>query len=411
MDARKLKIIIISYDSSNAMNFAKSITKALLGTDVNIASDAIQGVRLAKIQEPDVILIDISLTDADSLKVSRIIKKEKTLQMTPMLFITDLEIDRKLRLKALKAGAEAFLPMPIDDAILITQLRAMAKVKERNILINTQKEQLEALVEHRTCDLKREIIERKRLEQELRESEEIFKTYIEKAPIGIFVVNAIGQYFDANRMACMMMGRTKAEVLNMSLSDFLVPSHLDDGLAGFRNLASMGFLDAEYMVRKKDSHDYWINLRATKINDNCFIAFCTDISDRKNKEARVEYLSYHDSLTGVYNRAFYEEAIKILDTEENLPFSVIISDVNGLKLINDTLGHDAGDTILEETTKLFGKFLREGDILARVGGDEFSILLPRTSSQETQEIVNRIQSTCRMRKVKILKEPINLSWI
>lgn len=409
MEARKLKILVISDSSSNATYFTKTISDALPGTEVYVAIDGIRGVKLAKTQEPDVILIDIPITNTDSLKISRIIKKDQALQMAPMLFITDLDTDRQIRLKALKAGAEAFLVRPIDDAILITQLTAMAKIKERNILIKTQKEQLEVLVERRTYDLKNEIIERKRLDIELQISEESLKTYIEKAPIGIFVADALGKYVDANAMACQLMGRTRDEVLSLSLSDFLIPADLDKGIAGFRELSNKGFLDAEYRVMKNGSQDFWISLRGTKINDNCFITFCVDISDRKEKEARVEYLSYHDSLTGVYSRAFYEEEIKILDTEENIPFSVIISDVNGLKLINDTLGHAAGDKVLVETTKLLGSFLRRGDILARVGGDEFSILLPRTSSQEAQDIVNRIQAACQAFKVNVLKEPMNLS--
>ncbi|MDW7656597.1 MAG: diguanylate cyclase [Bacillota bacterium] len=409
METKRLKIVVISDSPSNAAYFTATISAALPGTEVYIALDGLQGVQLAKDNEPDVILIDISITHKDSLKVSRIIRKDKALQLTPMLFITDLESDRKLRNRAIKAGAEAFLIKPIDDAILITQLTAMAKIKERNILINTQKEQLETLVKHRTRDLKKEINERKRLEVELRRSEEIFRTYIEKAPIGIFVVDASGKYSDANVVACQLMGRTREEVLKLSISDFLTPAHLDRGLAGFRELASKGFLNAELKVRRKNSQDYWIILRGAKISDNCFIAFCSDITDRKEKEAKVEYLSYHDSLTGVYNRTFYEDEIKRLDTEENIPFSVIISDINGLKLINDTLGHSAGDAVLIETSKLLSKFLRKNDILARVGGDEFSILLPRTSSQEAQKIFDRIQLASRACKIDLSKEPMPLS--
>jgi diguanylate cyclase (GGDEF)-like protein/PAS domain S-box-containing protein len=388
METKRLKIVAISDSSADAAYFAKTISKALPGTKVFIASDGLQGVKLAKSEEPDVILIDVSVSDLDSIKISRIIKKDKALQLTPLLFITDLEADRKIRNKAIKTGAEAFLVKPFDNAILITQLVAMAKIKERNILISSQKEDLET---------------------ELRRSEEILKTYIEKAPIGIFVVDALGKYIDANTMACQLMGRTRDEVLRLSLSDFLAPADVDRGIQGFRELSTKGFLDAEYKVRKKDGQDYWISLRGAKINDNCFIAFCTDISDRKEKEAKVEYLSYHDSLTGVYNRAFYGEEIKLLDTKKNLPISVIISDVNGLKLINDTLGHSAGDQVLAETAKLLSKHLRKGDILARVGGDEFSILMPRTNNIQAQDILNHIQKACQAHKVCILKEPLNLS--
>lgn len=409
METKKLKIVAISDNSSDADFFAKTISQALPGTKVFVAPDGLQGIKLAKTEEPDVILIDISISDSDSIKISRIIRKDKDLQLTPLLFITDLEADRNIRIRAIKAGAEAFLIKPIDNAILITQLVAMAKIKERNILIKTQKEQLEVLVEQRTHELNNEIAERKMLATELQRNEEILKTYIEKAPMGIFVTDASGKYIDVNEMACQLMGRPREEVLKLSISDFLIPDDLERGVAGFRELLSKGFLDAEYRVKGKGRQEYWISLRGTKISDNCFIAFCVDISDRKEKEARVEYLSYHDSLTGVYNRAFYEEEIIRLDTEENLPFSVIISDVNGLKLINDTLGHAAGDKVLVVTAKLLNMHIRRGDVLARVGGDEFSVLLPQTNSREAQEIITRVQEACQAYQVDLLKEPMHMS--
>lgn len=409
MDKNKLKILVISESATDAKYFENTITKALPQTEVYITDDRANAVSLAKSKEPDVILIDISIANTESLKISRVIKKDKTLHMTPILFVTDLSEDRSLRNRAIKAGAEAFLYKPIDDALLITQLMAMAKIKERNIFINAQNQKLENLVERRTGDLKKEIVNRKNLQTELRQSDEIFKTYIEKAPIGIFVTDASGKYVDVNTMACRLMGRPKREVLKLSLSDFLTPTDFDKVRNELKKLTGKKFIDVEYKVRKKDCPDYWISLRAAKINDNCFIAFCIDISVRKEKEAKVEFLSYHDSLTGINNRKFYEEAIARLDTVSNFPLSVIICDVNGLKLTNDALGHPAGDRVLIETSKLLSKHLRKGDVLARVGGDEFSILLPKTNSHEAQMIVNNINTACQSLNVEFLDMSVNIS--
>lgn len=122
MGAKKLTILVVCDNATDSAYFTKTISDALPKTEVHVAKDAFHGIELAKVKEPDVILIDISINHADSLKISRIIKKDAALQMTPMLFITDLETDRQIRMKALKAGAEAFLIRPIDDAILVTQL-------------------------------------------------------------------------------------------------------------------------------------------------------------------------------------------------------------------------------------------------------------------------------------------------
>jgi len=409
METKKLIILVISDNKHNATYFTKTITEALPGTKVHISISEISGIKLAKIEEPDVILIDISTQCLDALKISQVIKKEKALQLVPMLFITDLESDRQTRIEALKAGAEAFLIKPIDDAILITQLTAMAKIKERNILISTHEEKLKALIEKRTFELEEEIVERKKLEIKLRYSQNVLTTYIEKAPLGVFVIDGAGNYLEVNTMACQLMGRTKEEILTLSIFDFLVPSDLDLGLAGFNELSIKGFLNAEYRVLKSNGHIFWISLHGAKINDNCYISFCSDISERKEREERVAYLSYHDVLTGAYNRAFYEESVKLNDTEQNLPFSVIIADINGLKLINDTLGHAAGDKVLVETKKILSICLRNKDILARIGGDEFSILLPQTSSDEVQKIVDLIQAEFEKLKIYLSKEPMNLS--
>lgn len=192
----------------------------------------------------------------------------------------------------MEAGADAFLFTPIDETVLITQLKAMAKIKERNILISDQKEQLVALVELRTRALKQEISKREKLEVSLKRSEKTLRSYIKKAPIGIFVVSAQGRYIEANMMACQMMGRTKKEVLGLSLTDYLVPDQAEKGYADFLELQDKGTLSAEYKVRKKDGQEYWINLFGTKIDANCYLAFCIDISASKLAGENLEQLSH-----------------------------------------------------------------------------------------------------------------------
>ncbi|MGM0445530.1 MAG: PAS domain S-box protein [Bacillota bacterium] len=106
---------------------------------------------------------------------------------------------------------------------------------------------------------------------------------------------------------------------------------------------------------------------------------------------RIEKLTYKDILTGLYNRRFFEEEMDRLDTKRQLPISIIMADVNGLKIINDSYGHEVGDQMLIETAKILKEELRNEDLLARHGGDEFTILLPQTSKREAEKIISRLK--------------------
>lgn len=116
-----------------------------------------------------------------------------------------------------------------------------------------------------------------------------------------------------------------------------------------------------------------------------------DISERKEKDARIQYLNDHDLTTGIYNRMYFEMAKHRLDEEGTVPLSMMIGDINGIRIINDAFGHDEGDRMIVAASKILQSCLRDGDILARTGGNEFSILLPNTSDEETYEIMKSIK--------------------
>jgi len=130
------------------------------------------------------------------------------------------------------------------------------------------------------------------------------------------------------------------------------------------------------------------------------IGISRDISGRKQKEEEILYLNYHDVLTDLYNRTFFDEEMKRLDIEAMLPSSIIIGDINGLKLINDVFGHAEGDKLLIEIANILKRCCNAGEIIARTGGDEFSILLPHTDNKETKKIFDSIQKACEEHATK-----------
>jgi diguanylate cyclase (GGDEF)-like protein/PAS domain S-box-containing protein len=138
-----------------------------------------------------------------------------------------------------------------------------------------------------------------------------------------------------------------------------------------------------------------ILLNARQINrvlgkERVTILAIEDITSRKKTENKIIYLSYRDQLTGLYNRRYFEEEVKRLDTKRQLPLSIIMADLNGLKLINDTFGHIEGDILLKKAAALLKKACRSDDIIARWGGDEFIVLLPKTSLEFSEMISRRM---------------------
>ncbi len=120
-----------------------------------------------------------------------------------------------------------------------------------------------------------------------------------------------------------------------------------------------------------------------------------NLKNKQQKDEEIKYLSYHDSLTGLYNRAYLEDEMSNVDQEANLPISIIMIDFNGLKMINDTYGHNVGDEMLIKGADLLRRVCRDTDMLARWGGDEFVVMLPLTSEKDANAICERIIEQCR----------------
>lgn len=135
-----------------------------------------------------------------------------------------------------------------------------------------------------------------------------------------------------------------------------------------------------------------------------------DITDNKIKEEKIINLNFHDQLTGLYNRRFYEEELRRVDTKRNLPLTILMGDINGLKLINDSFGHDMGDQLLKKAAEVITRGCRADDIISRIGGDEFVILLPKTDGFEAEAMIKRIKKLSLIEKVGSLNISISFGY-
>jgi diguanylate cyclase (GGDEF)-like protein/putative nucleotidyltransferase with HDIG domain len=135
-----------------------------------------------------------------------------------------------------------------------------------------------------------------------------------------------------------------------------------------------------------------------------------DVTSMKEKEIQLEYSAYNDFLTGVHNRRYYEENLITMDNKDNYPITIVMADINGLKLINDAFGHASGDNLLISAARLLKDQSRDKDIVARIGGDEFVIVMPKTSEKEAEEVIDKINENAKEVFVQSIELSISFGY-
>lgn len=138
------------------------------------------------------------------------------------------------------------------------------------------------------------------------------------------------------------------------------------------------------------------------------LSHATEAIKRIRSENKIRYMSFHDSLTGLYNRAFFDQELERLDSERYLPLSIVMGDSNGLKLANDVFGHEVGDQFIIRLAQILKSVFRKRDAIFRWGGDEFAVLLPRTEEADAMEFCRRVKQACQEAEMNPTRPSISL---
>jgi diguanylate cyclase (GGDEF)-like protein/PAS domain S-box-containing protein len=237
----------------------------------------------------------------------------------------------------------------------------------------------------------KDISERLKQRKEL----EMMNFSINNADLIIFRLTSEGRIEYANQTAFRKLGYEKDELIGLAIKKVVESNNYIEREKYWDKLKKFKSLNYELNYKAKDNKTFPVEITSQyfKYEDKEYeFIFSNDITERVEKEKEINYLAYKDLLTDLYNRKFFEAELKRLDTKRQLPLSIIMADLNGLKIINDSYGQKMGDKLLIKTAKILKKVLRNEDVLARYGGDEFTILLPQTTKETAQKIVERIKS-------------------
>ncbi|MGD0707570.1 MAG: diguanylate cyclase [Anaerolineaceae bacterium] len=180
-------------------------------------------------------------------------------------------------------------------------------------------------------------------------------------------------------------------------------------------IADKGVYSVEKRIIRPDGSIVWVDTKGMVVCDSNgipikLVGSCLDITARKEAEEKLRYLSTHDPLTGLYDRGYFEAEMARLEHGRQFPISIVMADVDHLKETNDREGHSAGDELLKEVARVFTVSFRAEDMIARIGGDEFAILLPNTGAVAAENALRRMHRILQERNAAHAKRPLQLSF-
>jgi len=223
---------------------------------------------------------------------------------------------------------------------------------------------------------------------------------MEQAPALMVITNSDGVIEYVNAMFTRVTGYEASEVIGQNqriLKSDINPPEVYQAL--WQTILNGDEWEGELANRRKNGQIYWEWVKICPLRDcrgvvTKYLKVSQDITERKNYEESLHFIGTHDALTGLFNRSYFDSVLKRLAGSNDYPISIVIADVDELKYINDTCGHGEGDSVIRRAAESLIAVFRTSDVVSRIGGDEFAVLLPHTDEETARSIVERISNGC-----------------
>ncbi|NPV92666.1 MAG: PAS domain S-box protein [Firmicutes bacterium] len=259
-----------------------------------------------------------------------------------------------------------------------------------------------------------DITQRKLAELELEKSEKLYRAMVMDQSEMILRFLHNGEITFVNNSLCGLFGFKMGDLIGLNVASFLHPHEVERIRELLRTLGQDNPTTTyETPLTLKNGEMRWVQWVTRRIIYETGVyeyqSVGRDITDRLQVEKKLMHMSLHDNLTGLNNRAFFEEAMQSRSGADCFPLGIIVCDLDGLKLVNDTFGHHSGDKMLTEVGSIMRKCFRKDDVVARIGGDEFAVILTATSAKDVENSCRRILETVDGYNKLNPDLPVNLS--
>jgi diguanylate cyclase (GGDEF)-like protein/PAS domain S-box-containing protein len=253
----------------------------------------------------------------------------------------------------------------------------------------------------------------KQIENMIQESREKFRVLVDSTPAAVMLYQD-DRLISVNKAAEAITGYSVKELLAMNFWDIAQPNHkalvIEHGQKHQHGEETNNRYEIEIIT--KGATVKWVDVAGASAiigSRPAGLISMVDITERKRAEEKLKHLSIHDSLTGLHNRFFFEEELRRFGTGRFDPVGIVLCDLDGLKLVNDNLGHNVGDRQLIATANLLKEQFRSSDIVARIGGDEFAILLPDCPLETVRDVCNQLKQAMMNIYIPDTKIPLMVS--